>query len=335
MNCPNCSVVETDKLLFKVPQELKHIIITEFTNQDKTYKWEECILHITESESNSLVDFLRAMNLSNEVTFKHPYQGWMPLDNYDDYRSTSWIDELIRNENVTMYFQPIITHAGKIYGYEMLARFYENDNTVIFPDKVFPAAKVRGKLFALDRLCRMQGVKQSTRLYDSQKIFINFIPTAIYSPEYCLRKTTALAKSLDIDSNRFVFEVVETEEVDDVDHLKAILEYYKKNGFSYALDDVGSGFNTLAFLDAVKPPYVKLDMTVSQGVARSFEKQQLAQRFLKEAKSHGATCLAEGIEDIEDFYWLKELGYDLFQGYLFGKPQSNPLEDEFIDLSKF
>lgn len=334
MHCSNCAIHKSE-LSFKIPDHLKSLIKDSFIHHSSTYIWEDTILHTSESASNDLVDFLRGMNLTKDVYFRPPNQDWLELDIYDDYRSTSWLDRLIKAKNIKMYFQPIINQTGEIYGYEMLARFFDNDDSIIFPDKVFPAAKLRGRTFALDRLCRMQAVKQVNRLFPNQKAFINFIPTAIYQPEYCLRTTTALANSLDLNSHRFVFEVVETDKVEDVNHLKSILQYYKKNGFNYALDDVGSGYNTLDLLGELEPPYVKLDMAFAQGVCESEEKQTIARAFLEKSKSYGAKCLAEGIENMADFNWLKNEGYELFQGYLFGKPLPDPLEEKKIDLTQY
>jgi len=117
--------------------------------------------------------------------------------------------------------------------------------------------------------------------------------------------------------------------------LKTILRYYQENGFNYALDDVGSGHNTLELIEELQPPYIKLDMGIAQGVSHSVEKQHIADAFITKAKSFDALCLAEGIEDIEDFHWLKNRGYDLFQGYLFGKPLPDPLTQKMIDLKQF
>ena len=117
---------------------------------------------------------------------------------------------------------------------------------------------------------------------------------------------------------------MESEQVDDINHLKSILDYYNKKGFQYALDDVGEGYNTLEMLGDIKPHYMKLDMKYVQGVNKNFEKQNTARQFLKKALEIGATPLAEGIETQEDFEWLKQIGYKLFQGYLFGKPSIEP-----------
>lgn len=105
----------------------------------------------------------------------------------------------------------------------------------------------------------MTAVRQAT-LVKENKVFINFIPTSIYSPQFCLKSTIQLAHELHIDPAQLVFEVVETEKVDDIEHLKTILAYYRDRGFEYALDDVGEGYSTLEMLAELKPKYMKLDM---------------------------------------------------------------------------
>lgn len=133
-----------------------------------------------------------------------------------------------------------------------------------------------------------------------------------------------MANQLGVDPSLFVFEVVETEKVDDLAHLKAILTYYKDRGFEYALDDVGEGFSTIEMLLELKPHYMKLDMKYVQGVSSDPNKQKIAKQFLEKALEIQSVPLAEGVEFREDFEWLKQSGYQLFQGYLFGKPDPIP-----------
>ncbi|MOA09588.1 putative membrane protein YjcC [compost metagenome] len=224
-----------------------------------------------------------------------------------------------------MYFQPIVNIDEQIYAYEALARFIDEDGSLLYPNQVFSAAKTRGRLYALDRLCRMKAVEASAPL--RMKTFINFIPTSIYSPENCLRSTVELATGLNIDPSLFVFEVVETEKTEDLDHLKRILTYYKNKGFQYALDDVGEGFSTAEVLTELQPHYMKLDRAYVDGVSGDAAKQRIAELFLETALRIGSVPLAEGIELREDFEWLKQRGYQLFQGYLFGKPSAR--NDDF------
>ncbi|MFT8321492.1 MAG: EAL domain-containing protein, partial [Bacillus sp. (in: firmicutes)] len=205
----------------------------------------------------------------------------------------------------------------------------ENPSNRNAPFKMFEAARVRNRLFSLDRACRLQSVRNASIVGDSL-IFINFIPTAIYVPEHCLESTFSLINELDIKPSQVIFEVVETDEVKDMNHLKKILAYYRSHGFRYALDDVGVGYNDVSKLEQLQPDIVKLALEYCNGVSTDPYKQQVAQSVLEKTKKIGATALAEGVEQEEDYHFLRHMGYELFQGYFFSKPTPIPATQENI-----
>lgn len=326
MDCNNCSVadlkfdikLEGDKNLSLIDKVVSHL---ERRNIEIVLK--ENRLLVKERGAQEFLDFCLHHMEPAQVQFRLDKGAWNQIEEMAEVFNTEWIDKVIRKELLVCHYQPIVTANEEIFAYEMLARFHHEDGSVIYPNEIFPAAKSRGRLYALDRVCRMTAVRHSAVLKDV-KTFINFIPTSIYSPEFCLRSTMNLANELGIDPRQIVFEVVETEKVDDIEHLRTILAYYRKKGFQYALDDVGEGYSTIELLADLKPHYMKLDMQFVQGVAEDESKQQTALRFLEKAIEIGSVPLAEGIETIEDFEWLKQRGYELFQGYYFGKPAKEP-----------
>ncbi|MFC5528137.1 EAL domain-containing protein [Cohnella yongneupensis] len=283
---------------------------------------DEGVLTIKESGAREFADFCDDHMDGERVRFRLPGEDWRAMSELSAVLETEWIDKLIAERRICMYFQPIVDIEERIYAYEALARFTDEDGSLLYPNIVFSAAKTRGRLYALDRLCRMKAVEEAAPL--RAKTFINFIPTSIYSPEFCLKSTTELAAKLNVDPSLFVFEVVESEKTEDLEHLKRILAFYKEKGFQYALDDVGEGFSTLEMLAELKPHYMKLDRAHVHGVSRNSAKQRTAELFLDTALRIGSVPLAEGIESREDFEWLKQRGYRLFQGYLFGKPSLPP-----------
>lgn len=302
------------KNLMDMPRLMMFIEAEDSKEKDGSY-----ILRMKEKDAVDFADFSGDHLDSSLIFYKVADKDWEPVEGVYALSDYKWIDDVIKKRLVTCHYQPIVTGNGEVYGYEMLARFYNEEGDTIFPGEIFQAAKERGRLYALDRLCRMTAVRHSVNL-EGKLAFINFIPTSIYNPEFCLRSTTALANQLDVDPGQLVFEVVETEQVEDIDHLKSILDYYRSRGFRYALDDVGEGFSTMQMLQELKPNYMKLDMKFVQGVAGDEKKQKVAKAFLMQAKRDEAVPLAEGIEAAEDFEWLKQEGYQLFQGYMFGKP---------------
>ena len=327
MECNSCAVtaikfeikLEGDKNLSAL-----QIVIDHLERRGVEVNRKESKLQMDEKGAREFLDFCNNVLDVEDIEFRINQEAWQPLDGLARVFATEWIDDVIKNERLTCHYQPIVEADGNIFAYEMLARFQNEDGSMIYPNEIFPAAKTRGRLYALDRVCRMTAVKYAAAL-KGEKAFINFIPTSIYSPEFCLRSTISLSQELGVDPKSLVFEVVETEKVDDLDHLKEILTYYKEKGFDYALDDVGEGYSTIEMLADLKPKYMKLDMQYAQNVATDAQKQKVAKKFLEKAFEIGSIPLAEGIETREDFDWLKQRGYQLFQGYYFGKPAASPL----------
>lgn len=327
MECNSCSVTA---IKFEIKLEgdgnlsALQIVIDHLERRGVEFNRKGSKLQMDEKGAREFLDFCSDVLDAEKVEFRINQEVWQPLDGLARVFATEWIDDVIENERLTCHYQPIVNADETIFAYEMLARFQNEDGSMIYPNEIFPAAKARGRLYALDRVCRMTAVKYAAAL-KGEKAFINFIPTSIYSPEFCLRSTISLSEKLGVDPKSLVFEVVETEKVDDLDHLKKILTYYREKGFDYALDDVGEGYSTIEMLADLKPKYMKLDMQFVQDVATDTQKQKVAKKFLEKAFEVGSIPLAEGIETREDFDWLKQRGYQLFQGYYFGKPAASPL----------
>lgn len=234
--------------------------------------------------------------------------------------------DIVNNESLTSYFQPIIDMKNNtIYGYETLARGVHADGSLMYPDVLFEKSKRNDMNFKLDRLCRESALKTAATKKVSQKVFINFIPTSIYDPEFCLNSTVKWANQLEFDPAQIVFEVVETELVKDQKHLKNILQYYREKGFKIALDDVGEGYSSLNMLIELKPDIIKIDRNIIDGIDKNELKQSVYRALYNLAKEHNITVLAEGVETVYELETIKTIGVDLVQGYYFAKPQAEPI----------
>ncbi len=248
------------------------------------------------------------------------------LKNYLNCIRNQEILEMLQRGNLITYFQPVIQLKDrKVYGFECLLRGKANDGTLIPPHKIFDAAHGTGLLFYVDRAARESAVRSAAQHeIRDRKVFVNFIPTTIYDPRYCLQTTLELSRKVGFDPENLVFEVVESYKVTDLDHLKSILDYYKSQGFKTALDDVGSGFSNQNSLVRLRPDYLKVDMELVRGIHLDSMKQSVFKALGTIAKENGITLLAEGVETKEELEFLAYQGADLVQGYYFGKPSPEP-----------
>lgn len=248
------------------------------------------------------------------------------LQQYKDLMGANELSLLITKGALTTHFQPIVDlENGEIYGYESLARGVNDDGTLIYPDKLFSWAKQGDMLFYLDRACRETSLKTAAVKNIKNKVFINFIPTAIYDPEHCLQSTVKWAKQLEFDPKNIIFEVIETEHVEDIEHLNKILTFYKSQGYMVALDDVGSGYSSLNMIARLKPDIVKIDREIIDGIDTNTANQSVFKAIVSLAKESGIIVLAEGAERTEEVAYCAANGANLAQGYYFGRPSAEPI----------
>ena len=248
------------------------------------------------------------------------------LESWSNFYNGLDVVSIIEDLRIKTLFQPIVdANTLEIYGYEALSRGILEDGSIMNPGELFSKAKAMDLLFFLDRVCREASIRAASKQNIDKKVFINFIPTSIYEPSLCLRSTARVLDEESMDSKQVVFEVVETERVADFNHLNRILNYYKDKGYSTALDDIGSGFSNIDALMELRPDYMKIDMGVVRNIHMDEKKQKKLDEYVKYGRRIELKILAEGIETMDEFNYLKGKGVDLMQGYLFGKPQEVPL----------
>lgn len=232
--------------------------------------------------------------------------------------------KLINHGRLVSFLQPIINlkNDGQIYGYESLLR--TEAPVLITPGELFGTANETGLLSLLDKRAREAAIKaKKEKIPPGIKSFINFLPSTIYNPAYCLQHTFSLVEKYQIDPDDLVFEVVESEKIEDIQHLRKVLSTYKKQGMKVALDDVGTGFSTLEVLELLNPDYVKIDRQYINYCDQDAYNQEFLGRVIELAKKLEITVLAEGIERQEELDYCRKNGIDLAQGFYIGKPSLN------------
>ena len=234
---------------------------------------------------------------------------------------------MLTTERFTSYFQPIVSinDTSQIFGYESLLRGVDEEGNLVLPTPILELATEAGLIPQLDQVARLSAITQFSRYQVNGHIFINFAPTSLYDPVFCLRSTVEAIDTAGISHERVVFEVVESDNPQDLAHLKAVLQYYRNAGFLVALDDLGSGYSSLNLLHQLRPDFIKLDMELIRNVHQDLYKASITEKLLEITQKLNIQTVAEGIECIEELNWLRERGANLAQGYLIGKPSAVPV----------
>lgn len=218
--------------------------------------------------------------------------------------------------DLQMAFQPIVDVATRqVFAYEALVRGGQGQPAGWVLDQITPES-----MYRFDQTCRVLAIETAARLGMTARLSINFIPNAVYEPASCIRLTLAAAERVGFPVDRLMFELTEGERIIDPAHALSILSYYQQRGFVTAIDDFGAGFAGLGLLAQFQPQVLKIDMLLVRGVDHSRPKQVILAGILHMARQLGSRVVAEGVETVEEFRWLRGAGVELFQGYLVARP---------------
>jgi EAL domain-containing protein (putative c-di-GMP-specific phosphodiesterase class I) len=240
---------------------------------------------------------------------------------------SGWLVDMLAEKRVTSHYQPIVDakDTRKVYAYEALLRGFEQDGTMVSPGRMLALARDADLLFQLDLAARLSAVREASRLGIKVPLFINFTPTAIYDPEFCLRSTVNAIKEVGLSPSDVVFEIIESDHTPNANHLKSLIAYYRRTGFRVALDDLGAGYSSLNLIHQLRPDIMKLDMELIRGIHQDPYKASITRKLLELAQQLGILTVAEGIETPEELRWVRTHGVDFVQGYLIAKPASPPV----------
>jgi EAL domain-containing protein (putative c-di-GMP-specific phosphodiesterase class I) len=234
--------------------------------------------------------------------------------------------DLLEQRRLETWFQPVFTGELSLWGYECLVRGRDADGGLVTPDRLIAWAREDDLLFYFDRVCRETHVHNAARadVPGDARFLLNFLPTTIYEPAVCLRTTFKAINEVGLDHGRIIFEVVETERVEDAAKLRQILDFYRASGFGVALDDLGTGHSGLLLLAELEPDLIKLDRELVGRVDSTRIHRSICQSVIDLGKEEGKLVLAEGVETAAQFEVLKAMGADLFQGFYLGRPSPKP-----------
>lgn len=232
----------------------------------------------------------------------------------------SAIEEIITGKLITPVYQPIIhLESGTVYGYEALSRI-SRPGIIDNVEELFSKAGEYGLASALEILCRKKALARIREMAIPGKIFLNVTPALFQASDHERGVTAALLDDLQIARSRIVFELTERTIIEDYDLFMRGVAHYREQGYSIAIDDLGSGYAGLQILARLEPEYVKLSRFLIANIDYSSTKQALVECLASFCSKIGAQVIAEGIERPEELAYLHSIGVHLGQGYLLGKP---------------
>lgn len=230
---------------------------------------------------------------------------------------TKRLKKAIEEDRIVPVFQPIVnTKTQKIVKYEALMRMVDNQGIYIAPVHFLELAKKNKLYHQLTKIMIDKTFKTFKNLPYVVSINISvedILNKEIYSFIMKKLEESGIGKSI-------VFEIIESEGIENFDQVLAFIESVKKYGAKISIDDFGTGYSNFEYLMKLKVDYIKIDGSMIKNIDSDKNSQMITKTIVNFAKSMNILTVAEFVHSKNVFDKVKELEVDYSQGYYFGEP---------------
>lgn len=232
--------------------------------------------------------------------------------------------DAIERDEFEAFLQPKVRLSDRrLIGFEALVRWNHPRKGLLAPSNFLARAEAGGLTRAIDARVAQQVATLAARWtragFDFGRIAINVSAGSFAEPHF----VTALAQTLDragMDPRHLVIEVVESIFINDgAGNVIEKIDELRRMGVKIELDDFGTGYAALAHLRTFKVDGIKLDHSFVAGVDTNRENEIIVGAVVGLANNLGIGCVAEGIETERQLEFLRDIGCESGQGYLFGR----------------
>ena len=241
---------------------------------------------------------------------------------------------LKRNE-FKAYYQPQVDHMGNLIGAESLLRWIVPGGQFVLPDQFIPLAEDTGLIIpmgvsVIEAACAQISEWDKNDFLKNIHVAVNVSAKQFHQSNFISSLHECLQKS-GIRPELLQLELTESVVLRDIEDVIEKMRRIKALGVSFSLDDFGTGYSSLSYLKRLPFDQVKIDQSFVHDIAVDSNDAAIVRAIIAMCQSLDMQVIAEGVETVEQFEFLKENGCWKYQGYLFGKPL--PIE-EFTKLIK-
>ncbi|QBE65227.1 putative bifunctional diguanylate cyclase/phosphodiesterase [Pseudoduganella lutea] len=227
------------------------------------------------------------------------------------------------NGELLLYYQPKVSlRSGRIVGAEALLRWRHPVRGLVSPGVFIPVAEETGSIMALGNWVIEEACRQIARWRDAgvamPPVAVNL--SARQFDRGLPQRMAAVLERHQVHPGQIMLEITESLLVRGADTVIAIMNELVAMGLALALDDFGTGYSSLAYLKKFPISTLKIDRAFVVGLPHEENDCAIARAIVTMAQQLRQEIVAEGVETMEQMTFLRELGCDQLQGYLFSQP---------------
>lgn len=291
------------------------------------------------SDIDSLMKFIEKFREENFLYNKSGVTARIIKGDFDKSRNAeealALIRKAIETDNVLVFLQPIYSiQAKKHVSAEVLVRLRDLDGNIIYPGAFMEAAENSGLIIELESVI-LRKVCKFIKEHPLDSLGLKYLELNLSirkgESEALTSEYKAVLNEYGIDAKYINLEITESTSMHKKDILMNNMHNLIDYGFTFSLDDFGSGESNLNYIIDMPVSIVKFDKDMTQSYFTNDKARTVIEHTLKMIHGLGLKVVAEGVETKEQLDKMTELGVDYIQGYYFSKPVS---VNNFVDYIK-
>ena len=251
-------------------------------------------------------------------------QKWYDQKDEHSYKWSTLTRELVKKDiedgMFFVYLQPKVDYSNdRCYGAEALVRYAKPDNLANVIDCLEKSRNIKYMdLFVLENVCKML-IRWKKEGYNLIPVSCNFSRISLLE-EDMPERINAIVESYGVPKDMIEIEI--TESVGEMEHemVTRIANKLHTAGFRIAMDDFGTKYSNVSILSSMKFDVIKLDRSMVYNIDKNIASRTILRHLVEMCTDLGVECIAEGVETKEQAEYLKEMGCNHIQGYLYSKP---------------
>ena len=249
------------------------------------------------------------------------YTQQMEIGADDKRRIEIVLRDAIPAGELDVSYQPILTTDSRLVEHaEALVRWNSKELGKVGPDRFIPIAEQTGLIhdigaFVLEKACR------DLARWPGVSVCVNLSPVQLRDPSF-IDQIGRIVTAYNIEPRRIELELTEGVLVTVPTIAKMRLDALKRMGFAIALDDFGSGFSSIGYLEQFPFDNLKIDRSFLAELGKSAKGNALVHSLVTLGQAMGLAVTAEGVETVHQFDLLRSIRCTRMQGWLIGRPMS-------------
>jgi EAL domain-containing protein (putative c-di-GMP-specific phosphodiesterase class I)/GGDEF domain-containing protein len=239
-------------------------------------------------------------------------------------RRGHWRDRVaaaVRMDRFTLFAQPILELASnRITRHELLLRVLDERDEPRPPSVMLDSAERLDAVYEIDLWVIERAMELACEIDEDLQLQVNISGRSLGDARL-IDQVKRMMRRLPVNPEQLMFEITETAVISNVTEARRFADEMHEMGCQLALDDFGSGYGSFRYLKLFPIDLVKIDGAFITNLVTSEQDQVLVDAVVRVCRVHGVQTLAEFVQDEATLEILREMGVELAQGYLIGKPR--------------